>query len=320
MASNAESGVAVPRTPLPRELCKAILPTYVIEPPDILMIEAIHVVPRPPYHLRTMDSLAIQVQGTPSDMPIAGVFPVEPGGMVRLGPRYGAVSVAGLTVEEAEKVIRQHLQQYLRQPLVTVNLAEINTKQQIAGQHLVGPDGMVTLGSYGGVRVIGMTVAQAKQCIERYLSQYLDSPEISLEVFAYNSKVYYLVTQGAGLGDAVYRFPITGNETVLDAIAQVNGLNQLSSKRIWIARPTDDPCKVQILPVEWEAITSCAIASSNYQIFTGGSCLRRRRQTGGFRHGPREAVCSFGADRRLQHVWRRHSHAILRPCPARRRQ
>ena len=59
----------------------------------------------------------------------------------------------------------------------------------------------------------------------------LDNPEISLDVFAYNSKVYYIVTQGAGQGDAVYRFPITGNETVLDAISQINGLNFNSSKK-----------------------------------------------------------------------------------------
>ena len=73
---------------------------------------------------------------------------------------------------------------------------------------------------------------------------------------AYNSKVYYVITQGAGLGDNVRRLPITGNETVLDAISQVNGLSQVSSKKIWIARPAphDFGCQ-QILPIEWDAIT-----------------------------------------------------------------
>lgn len=32
----------------PKELCKVVLPQYTIEPPDILMIEAVRVVPRPP--------------------------------------------------------------------------------------------------------------------------------------------------------------------------------------------------------------------------------------------------------------------------------
>ena len=43
------------------------------------------VVPRPPYHLRTLDLLSIQVQGTLPDAPIAGVYSVEPGGLVKLG-------------------------------------------------------------------------------------------------------------------------------------------------------------------------------------------------------------------------------------------
>jgi polysaccharide biosynthesis/export protein len=203
-------------------------------------------------------------------MPISGMFPVEPGGLVRLGAGYpGAIRVADLTVEEAEVAIHKFLQQFVKNPVVTVNLAEMAVKQQIAGQHLVGPDGMVTLGSYGSVQVVGMTVMQAKNAIEQYLSQFLDSPEISLDVFAYNSKMYYIITQGAGMGDAVYRFPVTGNETVLDAISNINGLNFASSKRIWIARPTDVPGKVQLLPVDWNAITAEGYAMTNYQILPG---------------------------------------------------
>jgi polysaccharide export outer membrane protein len=260
---------APPAHPIPRELCKTVLPPYTIEPPDILMIDAVHIVPRPPYHLRTLDAIAIQVQGVPADMPISGVVPIEPGGIVRLGQQYGAVLVGGMTVEEAERAIRKHLKATIKDPIVTVSLAEMATKQQIAGQHMVGPDGCVTLGSYGSVSVVGMTLEQAKATIEEHLSRYLESPEVSVEVFAYNSKVYYVVTQGAGQGDAVFRFPVTGNETVLDAISQINGLNFNSSKKIWIARPTDEPGHVQVLPVNWDEITSQACVCTNYQILPG---------------------------------------------------
>jgi polysaccharide biosynthesis/export protein len=254
---------------VPRESCKVVLPPYVIEPPDILLIDAVRVVPKAPYRLKTGDVIAVEVLGTPSNLPITGARQIEPGGVVRLGPRYGAVSAAHLTIEEAQDNIREYLRQFVKDPIVTVSLVEIAGKQQIAGQHLVGPDGTVTLGIYGNVRVAGMTLPQARHTVEQYLAQYLDEPEISLEVWAYNSKTYYIVTQGAGLGDAVYRFPITGNETVLDAIAQINGLNQLASKQIWIARPTDCPGKCQILPVDWNAITSCATAGTNFQILPG---------------------------------------------------
>ena len=71
------------------------------------------------------------------------------------------------------------------------------------------------------------------------------------------------------MGDGVYRFPVTGNETVLDAISQINGLQQVSSKQIWIARPCLEPGKVQVLPVKWEDITAQASANTNYQILPG---------------------------------------------------
>ncbi len=59
----------------PRELDKAILPQYRIEPPDILVIEALNLVPKPPYKLRVLDVLSIQVEGTLPDAPIQGALP-----------------------------------------------------------------------------------------------------------------------------------------------------------------------------------------------------------------------------------------------------
>jgi AsmA protein len=85
--------------------------------------------------------------------------------------------------------------------------------------------------------LVGQTLQEAKSSIEAHLSQYLQEPEVSVEVFAYNSKNYYVITQGAGLGDGVTRFPVTGNETVLDAVSSIGGLSQLSSRRMWISRP-----------------------------------------------------------------------------------
>jgi polysaccharide export outer membrane protein len=257
---------------IPHELDKTVLPPYTIEPPDVLLIDAVRIVPKAPYRFKTGDVLALQVLGTPTDMPITGLHAIDPDGMVRLGLRYGAVYVEHLTIDEAAEAIRRHLTKIVKDPIalaVNVSIAEIAGKQQIAGQHLVAPDGTVTLGIYGSVRIVGMTLPQAKFWIEQYLSQYLDEPEISIEVYAYNSKVYYIVTQGAGLGDAVYRFPVTGNETVLDAISQINGLNQLTSKKIWIARPTDVPGQRQVLMVDWDAITAGASANSNYQLLPG---------------------------------------------------
>src|ERR687895_71080 len=67
----------LPPPDMPRELSKTVLPTYTVEPPDILVIEAIHIVPRSPYVLRTADILAINVLGTLPDAPVTGAFAIQ---------------------------------------------------------------------------------------------------------------------------------------------------------------------------------------------------------------------------------------------------
>jgi polysaccharide export outer membrane protein len=259
-----------PVAEVPRELAKISLPAYVIEPPDILLIDAVKVVPKPPYRIEPLDILQISVDGTRPDQPIAGLFSVDTGGFVQLGAAYGAVKVIGLTIEEATNVVDKHLRGILARPKVTVSLAQTAAQQQIVGEHLVGPDGRVNLGAYGSVYVTGMTLAEAKVEIEKHLSQHLQDPKIALDVFAYNSKVYYVVLEGAGQGDRVARLPFTGNETVLDALAQMGGTSVLQSKNMWIARPApgDVECD-QVLPVNWQDITRGGSTRTNYQILPG---------------------------------------------------
>jgi polysaccharide biosynthesis/export protein len=256
-----------PNSPVPRELDMVSLPAYVIEPPDILFIQAVKIVPKPPHKLEPFDALLIRVSNAFADQPIAEAYFIDPEGTVDLGPAYGRVKVVGLTTDEAQAEIRRHLAQLIEDPQVSVSLAASSGAQQISGEHLVGPDGRINLSTYGSVYVAGLTLDQAREVIERHLSNYLESPQIAVDVFAYNSKTYYVITQGAGQGDDVSEFPITGNETVLDAIAQLGGLSQLSSTRIFIARPAPNGvgCE-QILPVNWREISQGGSTATNYQL------------------------------------------------------
>ena len=111
-----------------------------------------------------------------------------------------------------------------------MTLARSDSLEPIQGQHRVGPDGTVNMGMYGTVYVTGMTVEEARKAIETRLTQFLDQPQVSVDVYNYASKVYYVIGQGAGTGDTLTRLQITGNETVLDAISQINGLSRVASK------------------------------------------------------------------------------------------
>jgi polysaccharide export outer membrane protein len=192
--------------------------------------------------------------------------------MVDFGPAYGKVPIAGLTVDEAQAAIDRHLRDSvgLLDPRLSVFLPNVAGKQPIAGEHLVRPDGTVFLGIYGQVYVTGMTLEEAKFALEAHLAKYMHEPEVSVDVLAYNSKVFYVIMDGGGFGEQVVRLPCTGNETVLDAISQVNGLSQVSSKKIWIARPAPSEFgTAQILDVHWSAIASEGITTTNYQLLPG---------------------------------------------------
>jgi polysaccharide biosynthesis/export protein len=254
----------------PRELSKTTFPDYIIEPPDVLSIDAIRLIPKEPYKLRTLDAVAIITTGVPEDGTLTGQYAVQPSGAIQLGAHFGAIPAEGLTTEELRQAILRVLKTEYAAPQVSVSIAQLAAQQQIAGERLVAPDGTVNLGTYGRVRVVGLTIEEARAAVESHLSAYLQDPQISVDVLGYNSKVFYIVTQGAGLGDKVIILPSKGNETVLDAIGEIEGLNSHSSTRMWIARPGRNRCNGdQILPIDWLAVTQRGDASTNYQLLPG---------------------------------------------------
>ena len=152
--------------------------------------------------------------------------------------------------------------------------------QPISGPFMVRPDGTVGLGFWGNVHVSGLTMDQAAEAIRRHvvsnkvLTDFKTEPEsivVILDVLAYNSKRYYIIFDQGGFGEQVISFPITGSETVLDALSNVYGLPDVASKRnIWVARRTPHPGQPwQILPVDWIGITQHGITFTNYQILPG---------------------------------------------------
>src|SRR5262245_46161352 len=200
---------------VPTEMNKVTLPAYVIEPPDVLLVE---------------------VYLPPQD-PVKGPVALYP--------------------------------------------------QPISGQHIVSMDGTIALGIYGYLPVAGLTKAQAADAVRQFVFDKIKNDEqikkiaapvnrpeallVIVDVLAYNSKKYYVITDGAGYGETITPMTYTGNETVLDALALVGGVPPVGSKRnIWVARRTPhahDP--EQILPVDYIGTTQHGVALTNYQILPG---------------------------------------------------
>jgi len=219
---------------VPSELAMVNLPEYVIEPPDVLLINAV-------------------LRNTPAEEEKIDKIGDEP---KRIDPApKGPAKKFGNTVRSL--------------PI-----------QPVYSEYPVRPDGSIFLGVYGSVPVAGLTLKQAAAAIRASLARQVYGDEggvredallVVVDVTQYNSKSYFVITDGGGAGERVYRFPITGKESVLDAVANINGLPEEASKRnIWVARRTPFPNQLQqILPVDWVGITQHGVTVTNYQIFPG---------------------------------------------------
>ncbi len=181
--ANENPGLAVlpqvdPADKAPGEKSKVSLPPYRLEPPDILLIDAVKVVPKAPFRIASLDFLQINAVGTLAVQPISGIYAVEPSGSIDLGPAYGRVNVANMTLDEASEAVTRQLSRILRQPQVSLTLAQSAGQQQIQGEHLLAQDGRINLGTYGSVYIAGMTVDEARHAIEQHLSKFLDEPRV----------------------------------------------------------------------------------------------------------------------------------------------
>lgn len=181
----------------------------------------------------------------------------------------------GLPCSAPHELAKVPLPPYVIEPpdILLVESTQGLRDQPIRGQHLVRPDGTIGLGIYGSVFVAGMTIEEAKYAIGQQLSQRirdLDLRNLNVDVLAYNSKFYYIITDGGGFGEQVYRVPYTGNETVLDALSQINGLPPVASKKhIWVARRAPGGHCPSTLPVDWCGITQKGCTNTNYQLLPG---------------------------------------------------
>jgi polysaccharide biosynthesis/export protein len=120
------------------------------------------------------------------------------------------------------------------------------------------------------VYVTGLTIEEAKAAMEKKLSESFVDPKVAVDVYSYQSKVYYVITQEPGFGDFMRRMSITGNDTVLDAIAvyQSSVKKMDPIKAITVARPKSASSEREILEVRWKDVLH-GDNTTNYQILPG---------------------------------------------------
>jgi protein involved in polysaccharide export with SLBB domain len=240
---------------------------YLLEPPDVVSIEPVRLVSKAANRVEPFDRVRIDVYGTITDAPIKGDFTVDGDGEVNLGPPYGRVAINGIPVKEAEQKIEKHLGEILSAPDVALVITGKNRSRFVSGQAAIEPDGYIRLGDFGRVYVSGMTVDEAREAIEKKLSEYFEDPEVALNIHAHHSKVYYVIVEGNDTGDNITRYPWNGSENVLDAIAQQKDLLIRKDSKIWIARPMGD--KFEVLNIDWAKLKTGEISPRRFRLIPG---------------------------------------------------
>lgn len=261
-------GVVIPPPPdgaVPTELNPVVLPRYVIAPPDILYVQVLQAPYTANLPAKGDPNLEDNKQKTEgATAPSTAAPKTEGGAGGATGPPTPTPKPEGAPGgwSPLDQVYGRN---YFSDPM---------TPAPIDGQHVVQMDGTIDLGIYGSVQVAGLTTDQARERVRAFIMQVTNrnarTLQVRVSVLAFNSKQYYVITDGAGYGEQIAAFPITGSETVLDAMARIGGLPQVSSKRdIWVARRSPHGGPEQILPVCWEDVTQRGITRTNYQVLPG---------------------------------------------------
>jgi polysaccharide biosynthesis/export protein len=214
------------------------------------------------------------------------------------GLRRGSHQSAEKPVSRAQPALVS-LENYVVEPpdLMLVEVLEALQGRPISGERLVRPDGKISLGFYGDVYVAGLTIPEVKEKIILHLQRFLDDralgtieldksgepvidpetkkpkaidPKVSDRVFVditkSNSKNYYV--QGDVL--VAGRLPITGKETVLDAINLAGGLGlHADHNGVVLYRPERKGASPRALHVNIDQIIMGDDLSTNYQLQPG---------------------------------------------------
>jgi polysaccharide export outer membrane protein len=106
---------------------------------------------------------------------------------------------------------------------------------QLSGFVDVLPDGMISMSLIGDVKAEGLTPGQLREALKTRLSEFLNNPEVDVQVTKVNSKRYFVYGGVLRPGE----FPLVGKTTVMDALSMIGGFKDFAKpNKITIQRGT----------------------------------------------------------------------------------
>lgn len=172
-----------------------------------------------------------------------------------LNRKTARVVVGDLNIREAQELIQT---QFLHSERVEIHEPKIEL-DDISHNYLVNSDGFITLGNRGRVYVNGLTTKEIEEAVELHCRD-LEKGSISVSVFAYNSKEFYVIFEQES-GHYAFSFACTEKSRLRSALENIpdekNEFQISPNDRVWIARPDGNSDKPEILlNTTWKTITT----------------------------------------------------------------
>ncbi len=134
----------------------------------------------------------------------------------------------------------------------------------------VRPDGKISLPLIGDVVAEGRTVAQLKTDLEARLTEYKESPNVSVVVQQVNSYGVYVLGEVAKPG----RYQMKSFTTVLQSISAAGGFTQYAAKnRMFVLRKSSNTGAEIRINVSYDDIVSGGDASQNILLVPGDTVV-----------------------------------------------
>ena len=173
--------------------------------------------------------------------------------------------------------------------VVSVEPVDFNSGLQLPGDQTVAADGTIDLGSFGLIRAAGQTAKEIESQVESTIaatiaarSQYAGNAyhtaglsnaagpsvgnDVSVRLVAQETDRFYVFGEIMAPGS----YPLSGNETVLDALVAAGGLSTKANEhKIILVRPAKPGQKRVVLPVCHQSIVQLGDTSTNFQIYPG---------------------------------------------------
>lgn len=130
---------------------------------------------------------------------------------------------------------------------------EVYKEDDLEKQVRIEGDGTVSLALIGKVKVVDLTVSEAKNLItELYDRDYLVDPQISVLVISFSPKVVRIL--GSVNSPGVVTIPYDRDLTLTEAIAEVKGISRLGNPRALKVKRFEDNNRERIIEINFSKI------------------------------------------------------------------